>query len=327
MLKMLFADSYILNTKVIEQDTQEFLDSLNIEHIFYEVSDPQSVFETIEKTKPQIAFINISCKKFNGIDLLKKIKKLNLKNLTIIAVTTLSHKENRYEALKEGVYSFIYKPYDYIEIRAVLQKYLDKGINSCIEIKPDIKEQETQSDDDFICFDDEDDGFMDFDINDDVDDEVDEHSELMDEFNKSHKKVSASEFLQEYSSGEFDVYKFADLEENLDSLIASLLFENDIASKIEDIIELMDEYRSFLYDFSEFDELSNVLGGFIDLLDNIDFEKVDRIKIVSKFIVAIIQDLVDWKNHVFIQQDAVDVYYINASILNSFLQLKELLNE
>ena len=35
-----------------------------------------------------------------------------------------------------------------------------------------------------------------------------------------------------------------------------------------------------------------------------------------------LNDLRDWKDHVFIEQDAVDVFYINASALNSCIQLE-----
>ena len=47
---------------------------------------------------------------------------------------------------------------------------------------------------------------------------------------------------------------------------------------------------------------------------------------VSKLVLASIQDLVEWKERVFIAQDAKDVYYINDPILNSYVQLQDLLS-
>jgi hypothetical protein len=37
--------------------------------------------------------------------------------------------------------------------------------------------------------------------------------------------------------------------------------------------------------------------------------------------------MVAWKDHVFVEQDAVDVFYINASLLNSCIQLEALLKK
>ena len=60
--------------------------------------------------------------------------------------------------------------------------------------------------------------------------------------------------------------------------------------------------------------------------NDIDFEKISSETMVSKLVLATIQDLVEWKEKVFIAQDAKDVYYINDPILNSFVQLQDLLS-
>ena len=49
-------------------------------------------------------------------------------------------------------------------------------------------------------------------------------------------------------------------------------------------------------------------------------------KPIIEFLRAIFSDLSQWKEHVFITQDAVDVFYINASVINSYVQLKGLLD-
>ena len=106
-----------------------------------------------------------------------------------------------------------------------------------------------------------------------------------------------------------------------------LLSDYDIKSNLENITKLLEEYNRFLYTFSEFEELSKVIYILIELLNDTDFDTLKSKKMCSKFIVAIIEDLADWKEHVFVLKDAVDVYYINASILNSYVQLKDIVNK
>ncbi len=51
-----------------------------------------------------------------------------------------------------------------------------------------------------------------------------------------------------------------------------------------------------------------------------------EIVLLGKFMKAIIIDLYDWKENVFVAQDAVDVFYANASLLNSYIQIKNIIN-
>lgn len=308
MIKILFFDRSLLNSKVIEQDCIAFFNRKNIEYSFFEADTCEEALAIVNKDTPQIAFIDISSKEFNALELIKNINALNIKDLKIVGVTTLYDKQFRYEALRHKVYDFIYKPFDYIEIQRILEKYIDiKEAKKQTQIETDMEDEEF-------------DEFMDFD-----EDAIDHDKNMMDDFNKSHKKVSAEEFLSLYEEEEFNMENLQDLEEDLDKLFSMLLFENDIKYNIDAIVDILEQYRSFLFGFSEFEELNNVLYALIGILENIDFSTLDKPHIISKFIVAIISDLVEWKDHVFIEKDAVDVYYINASILSSYMQLKDLL--
>ncbi|MEA3498149.1 MAG: response regulator [Campylobacterota bacterium] len=327
MLKILLLDSWLLNMKVIEQDAKKCLDEYNIDHIFIESDSALDAVKLIKKYQPQIAFIDISSKQFDGIELLKNIKSLDINQPLIIAETALYDTKYRYEALKLGIDKYIYKPYDCYEIEAILKETL---INLDIINKKTTTQKDSQSDE-FMDFD-EDDSFMDFDEDDEFmdfdedDDDIEHSKELMDAYNDSHKKVSAKEFLEEYKDIGIDTEELQDLEDELDSVVANILFENNLEDELPDIIYMLEKYNRFLYMFTEFEELSKVLYGLIELLNGIDFNTIKKTTLVSKFIVAIIQDLVEWKEHVFILEDAVDVYYINASILNSFVQLKDIIN-
>ena len=333
MEKILFIDSWLLNCKVIEQDTKKYFDSIDMKYQFFEAGNSEDGMKLIKEHEPYIIFLDISSKEFDGIQLLKDIKSLDIRQPKIIAVTGLGDKYYRFEALKLKVYKYIYKPYDCKEIQEALEKFLGKNYYSKELNKSnpdgsydsiyDAGSFNNDNSDNFMDFDNDDD-FLDFD---EEDDDIEHSQELMDAYNDSHKKVSAKEFLEEYSDVGINTEELEDLEDELDKIVANILFEDNLEEELPDIIYMLEKYNRFLYIFGEFEELSKVIYGLVDLLNSIDFSTLSQISMISKFIVAIIQDLVDWKEHVFILEDAIDVYYINASILNSYVQLKDIINK
>lgn len=335
MLNILLVDSNPLHNKIIRQDSTEYLKKVGIDCNYFEAENCTDAVKILSDNKIDLAYVNIASCKLDALKMLGQLRIMNIELPQIIGVTNLNDKEYRFKALKLGVYKYIYQPYDNKEIEYSLETFLE-GFNDKKEEQKELPDLNEEQDDEFMDFDDDSEEFMDFD--DDSDDFMDfdeeedkngiEHSkELMDAFNDSHKKVTAMEFLEGYSENELDTEDLIDLEEELDALIAFLLFESKIEDKLDDIVYLLEKYNRFLYTFTEFEELSKVLYGLVELLKETDFNEVERKEMASKFIVAIMDDLVNWKEHVFVLQDAVDVYYINASILNSFVQLKDLLGK
>lgn len=336
MLKVLLVDSWLLNNKVIEQDTQVYFDKQNIDYEFFECSNPEETMDILNNHTIDIAYIDISSEKFDGLQLLKDIKDMKIRQPKIVAVTVLYDKKYRYEALKLNVYRYIYKPYDGYEIQESLEKLFNDN-NYSLSIQDYVKkleneevnETEDSGDDGFIDFDefDEFEEFDEFDEFEDFEEEGIAHStELMDAYNQSHKKITSEEFLAEYEDIGIDTDRLDDLEEDFDALIASMLYD-DINDRLPDIIDLLDGYNKFVFIFNEFEELHKVIFAIIKLLEETDFSTMKRKDMAVKFIIAILEDLVDWREHVFVLQDAVDVYYINASILNSYVLLKDIINK
>ena len=60
---------------------------------------------------------------------------------------------------------------------------------------------------------------------------------------------------------------------------------------------------------------------------DIEHLEEDDKELLGIYIKSIIMDLLDWKEHVFIKHDAGDVFYANASLLNSYIEVKKLLQE
>lgn len=197
-------------------------------------------------------------------------------------------------------------------------KDTEKQNDDSFDFDFDLGDDSNNSNDDFIDFDDEPEN---------QENQIEHSKELMDAYNKSHRKVSSKEFLAEYEEYGYDVEELNELEEELDILVASILYDENLDEKIPDIINILEKYNRFLYTFSEFEELCKVLNSLVELLDELDFSTIKKTKMATKLLIAIIEDLVDWKEHVFVIEDAVDVFYINASILNSFILLQDVVKK
>jgi len=133
-------------------------------------------------------------------------------------------------------------------------------------------------------------------------------------------------FLEKYKEWEISTIDLDDLEMALERVLMNILQNNDFEAALPDIILMLESYNHFLYMFEEFDELSKVVYAIVILLRDLEFNNVSNQVMVSRLIVTTLQDLVDWKEVVFIDQNVDDVYYINDAILNSYVQIQDLIS-
>ena len=311
MKKILSVDANLINSKIIEQDIKVYFDSIGEEFEFFVAQNPQNTLDIINANPIDIIFLDISSKKYDGIKLLKYIKQQPVRQSKIVGVTVLDDHTYRFEALKQKVYRYIYKPYDNKEIETLLKKFFSKNYYA----------KEINRIENFINVED-----IENNIPEPVD-TIEEHDlELVSSYQKRHILHNAKEFLELYEDWGFDIDDLNDLELSLDQLMMSIMMDNDFEGALPDILNILETYNKFLYMFTEFEELSKVVYSMVILLREIDFETLNSQTMVSKLVLASIQDLVEWKERVFIAQDALDVYYINDPILNSYVQLQDLLS-
>ena len=311
MKKILSVDANLINSKIIEQDIKVYFDSIGENFDFFVAQNPQETLDIINQNEIDIIFLDISSQKYDGIKLLKYIKQQPVRQSKIVGVTVLDDHRYRFEALKQKVYRYIYKPYDNKEIETLLKKFFSVNYYA----------KEINRIENFINIEDIENNIIEP-INSIKEDDL----ELVSSYQKRHISHNAAEFLELYEDWGFDVEDLNDLELSLDQLMMSIMMDNDFEGALPDIINILETYNKFLYIFPEFEELSKVVYSIVILLRDIDFEKLNSQTMVSKLVLASIQDLVEWKERVFIAQDAKDVYYINDPILNSFVQLQDLLS-
>ena len=88
--------------------------------------DFQNGFSKIKSLKPSLIILDKNLPDGDGIDLLKKIKEHD-RTIPIIVLTAYANEINSLEALKQGVFAFLTKPFDNDEIISTIKKALDKN--------------------------------------------------------------------------------------------------------------------------------------------------------------------------------------------------------
>lgn len=175
--------------------------------------------------------------------------------------------------------------------------------------------------------------FFDFDTdfeNDFVDNDkesiIEDQKSLMNHFNQSHKMLSAKEFLDNNQA----VVKHAkDLEKITVCIVIQVkkLDGTTLLKEVSEVIAIFEMCESFFKNLEDFTEVATALGLLAKVLLNTNFSAMQtkHKEFVAQYLSAILEDIADWKQHVIVKQDAIDVFYINAALLSSCIQLESML--
>jgi len=142
---------------------------------------------------------------------------------------------------------------------------------------------------------------------------------------KDDQKITALEFLAE---AELELELLDDLIE-YENDIKNLLYEDEklMPNMLTLSSDMLTHYAKLLNQTIEFNDLaycmetiSQVLGKFD--LNNLDTKQSKRLKI---YIESIVSDLSDWREKMFLSKDALDIHYLDASMLSSCAQIEMLI--
>jgi len=310
MINFLVVDDVIANVEILELIIEDYMEENNIDennYIIFTANNGQEAVNLVSSNSFDMIFLDIMMPVMSGFIALGKIRKMDLsKQPIIVMATALDDTLTKKKEEKLGANAFVVKPFGEKTINKIMNHYLKKIINHTIQ----------------------DDDFFDFDESEKESNTINNQQEIMENFNNSHIKLSSEEFLKEYDYLTDDIYM--DLEE-IDCLIMNSfnLDEDtlDLDYMKKYIQEFFELFSSFLHQFSEFDELYKAISSVSELIANLNIEELDdeNKELLGIYIKAIMMDLIDWKGHVFITHDAGDVFYANASLLNSYIEVKKLL--
>ena len=312
MFHFLLVDDNVMNIKVLRLIILDYMKTNNIEENEFRINQAKNGQEAIllaGDISYDIIFLDIMMPIMNGFQALTIIRKMNLsKQPIIVMATALKDDITKEKEREQGANAYVVRPFGKDTITLILDHYLKKIIEKTFHHED----------------------FFDFDDFGDETHTIDNQDVVMELFNNSHQKLSTEELLSEYDYLKDEIYM--DLEE-IDCLIMnSFSLEEDtldldcMAHNLEEFFSL---FSSFLNQFSEFEELSKAIASVSDLITNVEIDSLEEEdkELLGIYIKSIIMDLLDWKEHVFIKHDAGDVFYANASLLNSYIEVKKLLQE
>lgn len=118
-------------TKILVIDDEETIrenlkNLLEIEdYKVFTAANGQKGLETVEKERPEIVILDIKMPGMDGIEVLKRIKKVS-KETEVIMITGHGGIETAIDAMKEGAFHYIQKPIEYSELDIFIKKALEK---------------------------------------------------------------------------------------------------------------------------------------------------------------------------------------------------------
>ena len=100
----------------------------DLEREGYEITradDIEQAKAIYQETRPDLVLLDIRLPGMDGIEVLRRIKKIN-KDISVIMITAFADEEATKAAVKEGAYDYIMKPFDlaYLEL-SVLTKVIN----------------------------------------------------------------------------------------------------------------------------------------------------------------------------------------------------------
>jgi len=307
MLHIVAIDDLETNNVVIEFDIEDYFDTKPEKYSFKSFTDAKGGLNYSLKTKIDILFLDIMMPVIDGFEVLQKIRDNATYQPFVVVVTALNDEKSRKKAKELGADSFISKPFDITEIHKVLDDYLSLQ-------NRDLNESEE-------------DGFIDF-------DELfeDEANEAIISLNETHNACSATDFHD-------DLKKMID-EEGYEDLMREFYMLLEDVSELEDINEdnikyYIDYYISVMHKLatlmemlgSEFQELGYHLSLSSYFLNSIEkIEDLEKLKTISTYLTAFLDEVSLWIKSVFIEKNAIDVCYANASFKHSLIQIENLAN-
>ncbi len=139
------------------------------------------------------------------------------------------------------------------------------------------------------------------------------------------EKIDAARFVAE--SGGLDSDLVAELKELEEDARGAIDLEGALSGKLRGVlVALLGTYARALNNTLEFQDLGYALESLAGLIERVDeIESPDRAKRVLAFLEAVIGDLGQWRQEVFVAQSAQDIHYLDASLFSSCAQLETLL--
>jgi len=148
---------------------------------------------------------------------------------------------------------------------------------------------------------------------------------------RSHvDKISAKQFIADFleTSSMDEIYDLRDIEEKWKELNSDFSHAGTKESLIGLIDGALDEYSRVVNRIYEFSAIGYALSSLCAFLRSMEDDKVSETSSkLSMLLGLILDDLVSWRNNIFVAQETADIHYLDSSLLSSCMQIDALISE
>jgi len=319
MINILLIDDNSTNLTVLELLIEDYMEDHDINDFKIDKTTlPQEGLTIIQQQNYDILFLDIMMPELDGFSLLKILRTTNdIKQPIVVMATALGDKNSIDKEREYGANAYIVKPIREHAIDVVLSRYIEFLAK---------REKDSLQNDDFEDFED----FDEFEDFDDLDENTLQETELEKLLHKSYTHFSAIDFMEKYNY-DLDIIqnKIDELEELVFNVFESADDDIELSYEIDNIINIFDAFNDFLFIFEELKDLAFAIGTLIQILKEINIEQITQKQqqMISQFVKTIVFDLIEFKEQVFIEQNAQNIYYLNASIASSCVQIAYILKK
>lgn len=291
------------------------------------------------KRKYDLIITDILMPNMNGVQLIEKIR-LNSFDQKIIVLSALNDLDELRSIITQGVDAIMLKPFNVddtipILLRVLKTIYNTKKLNLQIKqlkliaqdnIKLKINNQKSQKETPTVVVQS---------ATTKVQTQAPQDTRLIKKYGirESVKGGKASRFMKN-----FDDYDLERVETFLDNFVAyeanicqiETLDGNDTKKHLQKITETLFDFVQILNQFGSFYVAANAAENLLKFIDNLKTEDLndrDKKELFVSVFLALLEDIEKWIKSVFIDQDASNINYFDASFANTCLEIEAIFSK
>lgn len=143
---------------------------------------------------------------------------------------------------------------------------------------------------------------------------------------KDDEKITAAQFMQD---NEIEIELIDDLSD-YENEMADALYEDEglTSNMVSTGTNILEHYSKLLNQTVDFRDLAYAIQTMVLVLNGLKLDVLDKKnrRKLKLYLENITSDLSDWKEKVFVDKDALDIHYLDASMLSSCAQVEMLIN-
>ncbi len=135
------------------------------------------------------------------------------------------------------------------------------------------------------------------------------------------EKIGALEYFEQNPIDETDMEDIASSRENLVEILDKhITYSDEFKDNFLNVLEKLNSTLSYTFSTKEFKDVGDALEHLFIMLNDMPEIKEDMQEIFFNILVTFIEDLTKWLDNIFIKQSAVDIHYLDASLLANVAQ-------